>query len=76
MDKPIKPIYPNISDKKKYPMDLLTKNSKFHNDYKQYQKDLAKYKIDFELWQQTKFIEDVQRSSLKLCLKKYKIIKT
>jgi len=79
MDKPVKPIQPNVSDRKKYPIDRVKSSigdSDFARDYKKYQKDLAQYELDIILYEQTKFITDIQRSSLKLCLKKYKIIKT
>ncbi len=78
MEKPVKPIAPDASDRKKYPQfttSTVTVDSPFVRDYKQYKKELAKYEIAMELWQQTKFIEDIQRSTMKLCLKKYRITK-
>ena len=82
MEKPIKPIEPDASDKKKYPgnpnaaktMEEL-EQSPFIRDYRQYQKDMDKYKVDIVLYEQIKFIEDIKRSTLKLCLKKYKVTK-
>ena len=75
MQKPIKPIAPLAGDIK-YKQDRPTDyDTKFVIDYKKWQKDMKKYEADLELWEQTKFIEDVKRSTLKLCLKKYKITK-
>jgi len=82
MEKPIKPIEPNASDKKKYPGNpnaaktmAELEQDPYIRDYRKYQKDMDKYKEDIVLYEQTKFIMDIQRSSLKLCLKKYKVTK-
>ena len=87
MQKPTKPVQPDPSDKVKYPnphtkegrnylgepIYLINKN--FAQDYRQYQKDEEKYKVDIILYEQIKFIKDIQRSTLKLCLKKYNVSK-
>ncbi len=77
IQKPIAPIYPDIRDRKKYPLVYGKKliDSPYIVDCKKYQKDHAKYIVDIQVWEQTKFIEDIKRSSLKLCLKKYSVSK-
>ena len=73
MDKPIKPIEPDVKDYRTEGKIQL--NSPYVVAYRTYQKKLAKYNEDIETYEQTKFIEDIKRSTLKLCLKKYKIQK-
>ena len=73
MDKPIKPIEPDVKDYRTEGKMQL--NSPYALAYRAYQKKLAKYNEDLETYEQTKFIEDIKRSTLKLCLKKYKIQK-
>jgi hypothetical protein len=82
--KPVEPTYPNISDLKKYPISergldedgkVTDKVTQYVKDHRKYYKDKAKYDIDIEIYNQTKFIIDIQRSNLKLCLSKYKISK-
>lgn len=87
MDKPIKPIAPNPSDKIKYPYPptkegrnylnepIYLPNEDFIKDYRKFQRDEIKYKEDVILYEQTKFIEDIQRSSFKLAIKKYFVTK-
>lgn len=72
MEKPVKPTEPLHKD---YPIEqsTATYDSLYVRAYKKYQKDLERYNEDMEVYEQTKFIIDIQRSSLKLCLKKYKI---
>ncbi len=83
MEKPKKPIEPNINDKGRYPkrdktMKGMTMeeidNIPYIRDYKQYQKDKAKYDIEIELYNQLKYIKIIKIAKEKLILKKYKII--
>ncbi len=84
MPKPKKPVEPNIRDKGRYPdreksMRDMTmeevENIPFIKDSKQYKKDKAKYDKDMELYTQLKFIKLIKAGSVKLILKKYRIIK-
>ncbi len=71
MEKPIKPIEPQIKD---FPRDReMNEAHPFVKAHRAYIKALYKYDADLEMYTQTKLIEDIKRSSLKLCLKKYKI---
>ncbi len=79
MEKPVKPIFP---DYKNFPKRVVLdyKAGSDPNDplllaYQKYYKDEAKYKLDLELFEQLKMVKDIQRSTLKLSLKKYKITK-
>ena len=77
MAKPIKPVYP---DYKNFPREHEVKStlenpSPYVLALNKYYKDLYKYELNIELWDQLKLVKDVQRSNLKLCLKKYKISK-
>lgn len=75
--KPTRPVEPQLSDPKyKQPTEGPVKyNEVFSQDYQRYQKALEKYLKELEEYEQSKLIKEVQRSSLKLCLKKYKITK-
>lgn len=87
MEKPILPVAPNPLDKKKYPKALTKEgrnylgeaiflaNPNFLKDYSKYQKDQDRYNRDIIIWNQIKLIEAIKRTSLKTCLKKYKINK-
>ncbi len=79
LKKPVKPICPDISDKKKYPREegkrFADKKTPFITDYRKYQKDLDKYSVDIVVWEQTKLIEAIKRTSIQTCLKKYTITK-
>jgi hypothetical protein len=78
--KPTKPVEPDIFDKKKYPDSSYIYNSSGHriggdwfDDTRRYEKDKAKYEKGLFLYEQTKMIEDIKRSTLKKCLDKYSI---
>ncbi len=81
IERPIKPIEPDINDKKKYPPHGSMRNMTqeeveklpFIVDSEKYRKDKEKYDKDFAIWEQFRFIEDIKRSSVKLCMKKYTI---
>ncbi len=79
MEKPIKPIYPDVTDKKKYPKEegkqFSDEKTPYIIDCRKFQKDMAKYEKDIELYEQLKLIKFVKVASEKLILKKYKIIK-
>lgn len=74
MEKPIKPIAPEL---KKYKREtkFLTENSPFTIAYRKYQKEWEKYEVDIVLYEQIKLMKDIQRSDLRLCLKKYVVAK-
>lgn len=73
MKKPKRPIEPRFED---YParVGISQEDSPFVIAYKQYQKDMAKYEKDFELWQQLKFIRFIKNASEKNVLKRFKIV--
>ena len=72
--KPTRPEEPSLRDPKyKQPDGPVQYNHAFSQDYKLYQIALAKYLVELEDYEQTKLIKDIQRSTIKLCLKKYKI---
>lgn len=75
--KPTRPEEPSLKDPKyKQSTDGPVKhNEAFSQDYKLYQIAFQKYLVELEDYEQSKLIKDIQRSSLKLCLKKYKITK-
>lgn len=73
-DKLVEPKEPQFKDFPK--VDGPTRpNSPYVIAYSKYQKDMRTYKAALIVEEQTKFIKDVQRSSLQLCLKKYFITK-
>ena len=77
MVKPIKPIYP---DYKNFPREhgvksTLENPSPYVVALNNYGKELRQYELNLELWEQVKLMKDIQRSKLKLCLKKYKVKK-
>ncbi len=74
MEKPIKPIEPRFFD---YPREegLANEKTPYVMAYRKYEKDLKKYEEKIFMYLQTQMILDIQRSTLKLCLKKYQIIK-
>ena len=83
-ERPKTPIKPNILDRTKYPRNehhfdendhMIGLSERFLKDRNQYEKDLKKYEIEFPLWEKEKFIIDIKRSSLQLCMKKYTITK-
>ena len=86
MEKPKKPIYPNHSDKIKYPQPktkegrnylgqpIYLPNADWIRDVRQYEKAVKQYEIDLELYEQNKLIRLVKNASEKLILKKYRII--
>jgi hypothetical protein len=72
MEKPVKPIEPQFKD---FPQEKnVTDKSPFIVAYKNWLKEKEKYEKEIELYHQTKMIKDIQRSTLKLALKKYKVI--
>lgn len=80
MIKPVKPTEPNYKDYPKTPGLMYDKNGKpsdslFVQALKKYDADQKQYEIDIVLYEQIKFIEDIQRSTLKLALKKYNVTK-
>lgn len=75
MEKPIPPVKPHPKDFRDSEPSSPKKPSPFVIAFQQYQKDMAKYEADLNTWEQTKFIDDIKRSNIKLCLKKYKITK-
>ncbi len=79
MEKPKKPVYPDVSDKKKYPKEegkrFADENTPYIKDCRQYEKDKAKYDIDIERYEQLKLIKFVKVAKEDLILRKYKIIK-
>jgi len=76
MEKPVKPTPPILGDAKyNQPGGPVQYNKTFSQDFKIYTKELMKYEAELEAYQQTKMLEDIKRSSIKLCLKKYKITK-
>ena len=70
----IKPVEPNFKD---FPKEstLSVYESSYTIAMAKYYSDLEKYSTELKIEQQTKFIKDVQRSNIKLCLKKYIIVK-
>ena len=84
MEKPKKPIEPNINDKGRYPdthrsMRNMTpeeiENIPYIKAYKQYALDKAQYDKDIQVYEQIKLIRLVKNASEKYCLKKLKIEK-
>ena len=74
MEKPIKPIEPRPQDfPREYGFSLT--DSPFVVAHKKYQRDLARYYENLELYEQTKLINFVKVADIKLILKKYKITK-
>lgn len=83
MEKPKKPIEPNIRD---YPIPTEP-NGKNHlgtplhtkldwiRDYKKWKKDLEQYNSDMEIYEQIKLIKLVKNASEKYCLKSLRITK-
>ena len=72
--KPQKPIEPRPCDfpREKSP---ATEKTPFIIAYRKYQKEMEQYKMDLELYEQTKLIKFVKNADIKLILKKYLIIK-
>jgi hypothetical protein len=84
MEKPKRPTEPNIKDWTKYPdkgksMRDMTheevENIPYIRDCKKYQKDLAQYLIDIEIYTQLKYIRIIQNAKEKKILEKFKITK-
>ena len=84
MEKPKKPIEPNIADKTKYPVREKSMRQMTHEeveaipyirDYKKYQKDKIQYDKDIEIYTQLKYIKLIKVAKERLILEKYKIIK-
>lgn len=83
MEKPKKPIEPNIMDKTKYPIhgsmrDMTpgeVDNLPYIRDYKQYQKDKIQYDKDIEIYTQLKYIKIIKVAKEKKILEKFKITK-
>lgn len=72
-DKPIKPIEPRVQD---YPKESpVTKDNEYVKAYHKYIKELAKYEIEMDIWNQTKLIQLVKNASVKYLLKNYRITK-
>lgn len=71
----IKPIEPKSKDFDLNIRSTATFDSPYVVALKQYTKDLDAYNKGVAIQEQIKFIEDVKRSSLDLCLRKYKITK-
>lgn len=86
LQKPIKPVRPDPSDKVKYPYPptktvenhvgvmIYDSNPNYILDCKKYDKDFAKYVKDLEEYEQLKLIRLLKVANEKLILKKYKII--
>jgi hypothetical protein len=77
MVKPVKPIYP---DYKKFPREQIGKKDDIEKSpyllaLEKYYKEMPQYELNIALWEQIKLMKDIQRSNLKLCLKKYKVNK-
>ncbi len=72
---PVKPIEPNPKDFPIHIVGRMRTKPEFIKAYQKYQKDLDEYKQNLQTWNQLKFIKDIKRSTEKLCLKKYLIIK-
>jgi hypothetical protein len=83
MEKPKLPRMPRLQDYPDNPIKgknylgepVELPNEDYVKDYHKYQKAMDSHKADMELFEQTRLIEDIKRSSLVLCLKKYKITK-
>ena len=85
MDKPKRPLEPNVRDKVKYPtkidsvnylnQPIAGANPNYVRDYHQYQKDLIQYAKDMELYEQLKFIKIIKVAKEKFILKKFQITK-
>jgi len=80
LDDMVKPTEPISPDYKDFPNESDTlptpKNpSPYIIALDKYGKELHEYKIKLDIWEQLRLIKDIQRSNLKLCLKKYKITK-
>jgi hypothetical protein len=77
MVKPTEPIAPNYKDfPNEHNVMPTPKNpNKYILALDKYGKELEEYKIKLDIWEQLRLIKDIQRSNLKLCLKKYKITK-
>lgn len=83
MEKPIKPIEPNIKNYSK-PKEPNGKNHlgepiyqrlDYVRDCKKFQKDLDKYNSDMELYEQLKRIKLIKNATDKWILKTFKIVK-
>jgi hypothetical protein len=71
LEKPIAPIQPQAKD---FPIKgKVGLDSPFVAAYRKWEKEQKKYLEQREIYEQTKMIEDIKRSSVKLCLGKYKI---
>ena len=79
MEKPTKPKEPDIQEfppeKFGFPKFPKDESHPWIKACMKYEKNLNKYNADLEIWEQAKLVKDIQRSSVKLCLKKYHITK-
>jgi hypothetical protein len=77
LEKPIEPVHPKFEDfpREKGVKSTLENPTPYVLALQKYYKEQEKYKAAVEMYEQTKFIMDIQRSSLSLCLKKYKVAK-
>lgn len=82
--KPVKPIYPDIKDKGRYPLRTKSmrdmsleeiENIPYIRDCKKYKKDKEKYDIDIALYDQRKAIQFIKVANERLCMKHYTITK-
>ena len=83
MEKPQKPIEPNIKD---YPIPKeptginhlgipIYQRLDYVRDYEQWRKDLDKFNTDMEVYEQIKLIRLIKNATEKYCLKTFKINK-
>jgi len=83
MEKPKKPICPNIEDYptpikpngKNYLGEPIFQKLDWIKDHKKYEKDLRQYNADMEIYEQLKFIRLIKNASEKYCLKYFMITK-
>jgi hypothetical protein len=77
LEKPTPPVAPKFDDfpREKGVKSTLENPTPYVLALQKHYKEQEKYKAAVELYEQTKFIMDIQRSSLALCLKKYKVTK-
>ena len=85
--RPVKPEYPQCSDKVKYPTPptkegkncygeaIYLPNADYLRDCEQYRKDIVKYERDLYVFEQVKMIKLLKNADINYILKKYKITK-
>jgi hypothetical protein len=75
IEKPTKPAYPDPKDFDLSVKSTATWDSPHVVALKRYYAEEAQYKKDLEAYEQQKMIADIQRSTLKLAMKKYRVEK-